>query len=131
MPNKGFKHSNDTKKQMREKALGRKMSLEARKKMSISRVGRKAWNKGIKNPEFCEEKHPMWLGDNVGYTGIHKWVVRWLGKPSVCHMCGTTNAKKYEWANIDHSYKRVLDDYIRMCTKCHREYDKNRGVKIN
>ena len=38
-------------------------------------------------------------------------------------MCGTETAKKFEWANIDHKYRRVLEDFIRMCTSCHRKYD--------
>ena len=40
-----------------------------------------------------------------------------------CDNCGSIDAKKYEWANIDHKYNRILDDYIQMCTTCHRKYD--------
>jgi hypothetical protein len=54
---------------------------------------------------------------------MHVWVARWKVKPSLCEHCGTTKSKKYEWANIDHKYRRVLDDYIRLCTSCHRNYD--------
>jgi hypothetical protein len=67
--------------------------------------------------------NPNWLGDSVGYFALHEWVRKWKGKPQVCESCGTTEAKKYEWANVDHKYRRVLDDYIQMCTKCHRKYD--------
>lgn len=64
-----------------------------------------------------------WKGDNAVQHTIHHWIVRWKGRPKQCEVCGTTDAKKYEWSNIDHKYRRVLDDYIRMCTKCHRNYD--------
>ena len=71
-----------------------------------------------------EEKHLNWKGNNVGYQALHTWVRKHKGTPQKCEHCGRTDKKKYEWANIDHSYKRNLDDWIRLCTKCHREYDK-------
>lgn len=74
-------------------------------------------------PHLTEENAPHWKGDNIGVGGVHDWVVRWKGKPRKCESCGTITAKKYEWANINHKYKRVLDDYVRMCTSCHRNYD--------
>lgn len=88
---------------------------ETRKKLGLSHLGIKSH---------------FWKGDNAGYFAMHKWVSKWKGCPSVCEVCGTTTAKRYEWANVDHTYKRILEDYIRMCVKCHRNYDKNRGVKI-
>jgi uncharacterized protein with PIN domain len=69
------------------------------------------------------DKHPKWRGDKVGKTAVHRWIERWKGKPKECARCGITTAKKYEWANIDHKYRRVMEDYIRMCTSCHRKYD--------
>jgi hypothetical protein len=77
------------------------------------------------------DKSYAWKGDKIGYYGLHKWVNRWKGKSNLCEVCGTTKAKKYEWANIDHKYRRVLEDYIRMCTSCHRKYDFSKGIKIN
>lgn len=64
-----------------------------------------------------------WRGENLTKEGLHQWVAYWKGRPKICEFCGTEKAKKYEWANKDHKYKRVLDDYIRMCTSCHRKYD--------
>ena len=35
------------------------------------------------------------------------------------------------WANIDHKYRRNLDDWIGLCAKCHRRYDiENNGYKV-
>jgi len=64
-----------------------------------------------------------WKGEEVGRVGLHRWVAYWKGRPRECEKCGSVNKKKYEWANVDHKYRRVLDDYIRMCTSCHRLYD--------
>ena len=76
------------------------------------------------------KKSPVWKGNNVGYHALHSWIERWKGTPELCENCGTTTAKKYEWANIDHLYKRILEDYIRLCTSCHRKYDvKNNNYK--
>jgi len=68
-------------------------------------------------------ENPEWKGDDVGYDGLHRWVARWKGKPSRCEFCDTTTAKRFEWANIDHTYQRELDDFIRLCTSCHRIHD--------
>lgn len=64
-----------------------------------------------------------WKGEKVSYFGLHAWVSRELGKPSVCEFCGTTTAKKYEWANKSREYRRDLNDWIRLCRPCHAQYD--------
>ncbi len=84
----------------------------------------KTWNKGLSSP-YIAELNVNWKGDKVGYHGIHKWVVRWKGKPQICENCGKNgNKQRMHWANIDHKYRRVLDDYIRLCPQCHADYDK-------
>jgi len=77
------------------------------------------------------ENNASWVGNEIKYHGVHSWVGRWKGKPEKCEICGNTKAKKYEWANIDHTYRRVLDDYIRVCTSCHRKYDYKHNLKPN
>lgn len=67
------------------------------------------------------ELQPNWKGDDVGYTGVHKWLFRHKGKAKFCTQCGTD--KSVQWANIDHKYSRKLDDYIEMCSSCHKKYD--------
>ena len=99
-------------KKMSEAHIGKKLSLETRKKIS---EGGKFIHK--------EERHGMWKGDKVKYRALHQWVERWKGKSNVCEVCGTITAKKYDWANINHTYKRILEDYIRMCRSCHKKYD--------
>lgn len=74
------------------------------------------------------ENHHLWKGDNVSYSTLHRWVVRYRGRPQKCEFCGTTEAKVYDWANKDHQYKRNLDDWLRLCRSCHRNYDYENGL---
>jgi hypothetical protein len=81
--------------------------------------------KGIPRPNISGDKSHRWKGEEVGYRALHDWVVKWKGTPDACEMCGKTGLKGHQiqWANIDHLYRRVLEDYIRMCAFCHRKYD--------
>lgn len=75
-----------------------------------------------------EDKNPAWKGDDVGYHALHHWVSRHMGRPKLCSVCGQDDpSKRYEWANISREYKRDKGDWIRMCKKCHNDYD---GVNI-
>jgi len=113
--------------------LGRKHTPEHIEKNRLAQTGRKQSKETIAKriKQQTGEKHWNWKGGDVNYVALHAWVSRWKGKPSKCEMCGTENAKKYEWANIDHKYRRVLEDYIRVCTSCHRKFDvENNDYKI-
>lgn len=82
-----------------------------------------------------EEANPAWKGDDVGYKNIHDWVRRHKAKTGKCVHClgefGTATGHATHWANIDHTYRRVLDDYIELCPPCHKKYDlvHNRGKR--
>lgn len=103
---------------------GRKLSDEWKQKLSESHKGKKGYWLGKKRPS--EEKSWVWKGDKVGYRGLHLWVSKHLGKPRTCVQCGisTLGARQYHWANISGQYKRDLNDWQRMCVKCHIQYDK-------
>ena len=92
--------------------------------------GKTPWNKGVPSP-FVEELSPIWKGDKVGYFGMHKLVANWKGTPKCCEKCGRKDLPKnnYHWATVDHKYRRVLDDYIRLCVKCHSEFDRDKKHK--
>lgn len=72
------------------------------------------------------EKHHNWKGNAVGYGGLHDWITRKRGKPSFCEHCKKSDLRTrcYQWANKSHEYKRDLSDWIRLCGKCHKKYDK-------
>ena len=78
-----------------------------------------------------EDESPNWKGDKVGIEALHQWVIKHLGNPMVCTKCGTITHKRYEWANISRKYKRDLQDWIRLCKRCHVIYDGSPRGKQN
>lgn len=88
-----------------------------------------------KAPKYCSNKcqgehlsaenSPQWVGDDIGYHGVHSWVESKLGKPMLCTQCGTTDSKRFHWHNIPKTYKRDLGDWVRLCPKCHAHIHKN------
>jgi hypothetical protein len=70
-----------------------------------------AYSNGMKNPN--------WKGDNVGYSGVHKWVRQHKPKPDFCEECGIK--PPYDLANISGEYKRDVTDYKWLCRKCHMD----------
>ena len=82
----------------------------------------------IKRPWYMLSFAYKWLGDKISIRGVHTWIERQKGKPQVCEHCGATRKEKWlHWSNIDHKYRRNLDDYISLCVPCHIKYD----VKYN
>ena len=96
-----------------------------RDKMSDLHKGKKQSSETIEKrvSQFRNENSWNWKGDNVSYSGNHKWIARKKGKPSFCAHCKTITAKRFEWANISREYKRDVDDWISLCKKCHWAYD--------
>ena len=111
----------------------RKCFLKTASKLlgKYAQKGVRAWNKGKRMDELRGENHYKWKGVNVRYRGLHSWIQRTLGKPNECKMCGLKdkNGRRFHWANISRKYKRELDDWIRLCVKCHKKYDKDYKLK--
>ena len=106
-------------------------SEETRQKMGAKLKGRRrSINTEFKKGENVGSKHRLWKGERADYISIHSWVARWKGRPKLCEHCGATNKERYEWANIDNRYSRNLDDYIRLCKKCHTIFDFDKKVEI-
>lgn len=84
---------------------------------------------GNKPPHLFGKKHPGWKGEKVKYRALHSWIERRLGTPKCCANCSTTSSKRFSWANISHTYKRDLSDWIRLCGSCHSKYDRY-GMKL-
>lgn len=110
-----------------------------RKCYSISMRGKPTWNSGLKGfrlgkrPEMkgrlAQEKNPLWKGDDVGYRALHRWVEHQLGKPNKCSDCGKIGyGHEMHWANISRNYQRITTDWRRLCTKCHKAYDRFKPV---
>lgn len=67
-----------------------------------------------------------WKGNKVKYRALHSWVQRWKGKPDTCEHCGKSGlkGKSIHWANKSKEYIRNLEDWVRLCGKCHKAFDK-------
>lgn len=103
----------------------------------------KYWDRLKKNPPaHCFKKgitkwvgkdNHEWQGDNVSYRCLHGWVQKWKGKAIYCQNCGKQwdKPRSIQWANIDHKYRRVLEDYISLCIKCHANYDKENNLRYS
>ena len=59
----------------------------------------------------------------VPYKTLHNRVRRLYGRPSLCEVCGTTEAKRFEWANVTGVYAIGRENWARMCTSCHSRFD--------
>jgi hypothetical protein len=76
-PNYGKNLSQETKDKIRQKHIGKEMSLEARRKMSETRKGNPKYSGrnhplyGEKRPDVTGEKHPNWNG---GVTPLYKQI---------------------------------------------------------
>lgn len=74
-----------------------------------------------------------WVGDKAKYGTLHQRVESLKGKPKYCEVYGTTDPDiRYEWANVTGDYHDIEHGYMRMCVKCHRNFDNSiYGVKNN
>jgi len=97
--------------------------------------GKIAWNNGTKGimkknsgsftlGQTAGYKNINWRGESVKYHALHSWLYRNLGKANKCENIFCPNKSSYfEWANKDHSYKRNLNDWMQLCSSCHKRYD--------
>ena len=78
--------------------------------------------------KFKGKDHAHWKGINVGYHALHTWLQRELGKPETCEFCSKTDLVRHKihWANKSREYKRDVNDWIRLCAKCHWHYDRDK-----
>lgn len=90
---------------------------------SAFKIGLVPWNKDKEFTAIRDGNNVNWVGDKVGYDGLHDWVKVRLGTPSKCEFCGTTEKRLYHWANKSRLYKREISDWIRLCVSCHKKYD--------
>lgn len=119
-------------------SLGGRIEINCRtcNKSKIIRLSRKTQNnycslacyykdkEGSTNYKTRGKRHHSWKGDKVTYSSIHDWIRSRKGKAGN-QKCLHCEKQARDWANIDHTYSRDLDDYISLCRKCHIKFDKN------
>jgi len=135
----GKKHSEEWKQNQSKKMRGIKkpprsvehckaLSEAKKKEYQNGKVSpfKKIWQE---NPNYLRgENNFNWKGDTVGYFALHHWINRKLGKPKKCELCCKEfKGRHIHWANIDHQYKRNLTDWISLCVRCHKQYDRKTG----
>lgn len=112
-----------------EAKKGFKFSEESKEKMRLSHLGKK------KNPNAYSfpkgETHPNWIGDEVGYSGLHTWIKYNFIRPNNCENCETDKiySRFGNWHNISGKYLRKRDDWEFLCAKCHRLSHKKELVR--
>jgi hypothetical protein len=81
--------------------------------------------------EFKKVEVKAWdiVGGLNQYRALHHWVERQLGKPEKCSECGKVGyGRQMHWANKSKTYQKNLKDWVRLCVKCHYEFDENRKI---
>ena len=72
------------------------------------------------------ERGSAWAGDQVGYSGVHRWLQKHYPKSGLCEQCSAiagVNCRRTEYANISGEYRRDRIDYRELCPSCHRRLD--------
>lgn len=102
-------------KNKRGKYKRKPMSQEQRAKIGFAHEG---------------SKSSKWKGNKVGYRGLHLWIQNHYGNPPTCEHCQRTGLKgrKIHWATKSIPYSRNRENWLRLCGKCHRLYDKSNNL---
>lgn len=119
--------------------LGQEMSPEQRAKIAAALTGNRNGIGRRGKKRTPEQRARMSAARRAGseargplsYTAVHKRLRKDRGTPSECEHCGTTEAKKFEWAyagpgHENGAYSADLSQYIRLCTSCHLKFDGQR-----
>jgi len=121
----------ESRRKMAETARNKVWTKEASQKMRLHRLGKKHTKEEIKKIRahaIYGEKNNMYKNFPT-YYAMHAWVTRHKGKASYCIDKAFSSCKgRFEWSNVDHKYKRNLDDYSPRCTRHHRAYDIQHGL---
>ena len=107
------------------------MTDDIKQKISKSKTGVSIWPNGRDNYWMKGSGNYNWKGDRVGYFALHHWINREKGSAEKCVVCENFGGSKgCHWANLSGKYKRDINDYISLCPKCHKAWDRG-NLPIN
>lgn len=101
--------------------VGDELSLSQKSIYGIMKRNGIATRKAAKRDQFGPKNH-AWKGDAASYQAFHCRLYSRFGKPSLCSVCGTTDAKSFDYANLTGNYADP-SDYAPMCRSCHHRFD--------
>jgi hypothetical protein len=85
----------------------------------------------LTRPKYKEKEFLLENGEIIKHGALHARLRRKYGKAKSCIFCHILTAKKYEYALITgKSYSLNIEDYLELCTSCHRKYDMTEQIKI-
>ena len=135
MPKKGYKQTPEHIAKRAAAHVGRTHSEESKAKISAAKKGHQTGMTGKKHSPEARERmrqahlgknlgpeHPLWRGEQVSYTNLHRWIERHKPKTGTCSDCG--EQRRTQWSNVDHRYRRERDAYVERCASCHKLYDR-------
>ncbi len=106
------------------------LKLSSDHKAKIGEGLTRAYREGRKKLPQEGEKAPHWKGDKAKpasvYSRVHRWMERQKGKPLKCENCNkeAKNTRQAHWANISGEYLYDVTDWIRLCPRCHKTFDR-------
>ena len=88
------------------------------------KIKRNSKGQFVKGENTCENNY-SWKGDDVGYYGIHCWLIRTYGKANKCeHPDCKKISNKYHWSLLKgKKYQRKRNNFWKLCSSCHVLYD--------
>lgn len=92
--------------------------------MSLNRTGKCLMSNNVR-----------WKDKDVSYHALHYWVRRNFIKPDICDFCkknpGLDNhgRTKLHWANKTDLPIRERDNWLCLCSSCHKKYDIDKKSK--
>jgi len=63
---------------------------------------------------------------SMTYSAIHQWVRYTWGKPDECEHCDKVEGN-FHWASKTNNYTRNRNDWMRLCSSCHKYHDLPEG----
>lgn len=75
------------------------------------------------------DKHPLWKGNQCGYSAAHEWLNIHFPRKGVCLHCREEKKTGYAFKGPNGQHTRNIKDYIELCEYCHRVFDSQKDLK--